>query len=79
MTASRMSLTFFNLLTDGRRSLFLKLGKNPNEAEEEATGSYIERYGRKGLSPCFYEIKMNRRAFVSINRMRAGYFSLKEV
>jgi hypothetical protein len=24
-----------------------------------------------------WEIKMNRRAFVSINRMRAGHFSLK--
>jgi hypothetical protein len=30
-----------------------------------------------GSSPWFREIKMNRRAFVSINRMRAGHTSLK--
>jgi hypothetical protein len=32
---------------------------------------------RNGSSPWFREIKMNRRAFVSINRMRAGHTSLK--
>jgi hypothetical protein len=39
--------------------------------------SYFERYYRNGSSPWFREIKMNRRVFVSINRMRAGHSSLK--
>jgi hypothetical protein len=30
-----------------------------------------------GIAPWFCEIKMNRRDFVSINRMRAGHSSLK--
>jgi hypothetical protein len=41
------------------------------------TKSYFERYYRNGSSPWFREMKMNRRAFVSINRMRAGHSSLK--
>jgi hypothetical protein len=36
-----------------------------------------ERYYRSGSSPWFREIKMNRRAFVSINRLRAGHSSIK--
>jgi hypothetical protein len=40
-------------------------------------GNYFERYYRNGSSPWFREIKMNRRAFVSINRMRAGHTILK--
>jgi hypothetical protein len=39
--------------------------------------SYFERYYRNDSSPWFSEIKMNRRTFVSINRMRAGHFSLQ--
>jgi hypothetical protein len=39
--------------------------------------SYFERYYRPGSAPWFREIKMNRRAFVSINRMRVGHTSLK--
>jgi hypothetical protein len=39
--------------------------------------NYFERYYKNGSSPWFCEIKMNRRAFVSINRMRAGHNSLK--
>jgi hypothetical protein len=39
--------------------------------------NYFERYYRNGSSPWFREIKMNRRAFVSINRVRAGHTSLK--
>jgi hypothetical protein len=39
--------------------------------------NYFERYYRNGSSPWFHEIKMNRRAFVSINHMRAGHSSLK--
>jgi hypothetical protein len=39
--------------------------------------SYFERYERNGLSSWFHEIKMNRRAFMSINHMRAGHISLK--
>jgi hypothetical protein len=39
--------------------------------------SYLERYYRNGSAPWFREIKMNRRAFMSINRMRAGHTSLK--
>jgi hypothetical protein len=39
--------------------------------------SYFERYYRNGLSPWFREIKMNRRAFMSANRMRAGHINLK--
>jgi hypothetical protein len=35
------------------------------------------RYYRNGSSPWFHEIKMNRHAFMSINRMRAGHSSLK--
>jgi hypothetical protein len=36
-----------------------------------------ERYYRTGSSPWFREIKMNRRAFVSINRMRGGHANHK--
>jgi hypothetical protein len=39
--------------------------------------SYFERYYRNGLSPRFCEIKLNRRASVSINHMTAGHSSLK--
>jgi hypothetical protein len=39
--------------------------------------SYFERYYRNGSFPWFREIKMNRPAFVSINRMTAGRSSLK--
>jgi hypothetical protein len=38
---------------------------------------YFERYYRNGSASWLREIKMNRRAFVPINRMRAGYTSLK--
>jgi hypothetical protein len=41
------------------------------------TTTYFERYYRNGSSPWFSELKMNRRAFVSINHMRAGHNSLK--
>jgi hypothetical protein len=37
----------------------------------------FERYYRNGSSLWFREIKMNPRAFMSINRMRAGHSSLK--
>jgi hypothetical protein len=37
----------------------------------------FERYDKNGSAPWFCEIKMNRRVFVSINRMRAGHSSLK--
>jgi hypothetical protein len=39
--------------------------------------SYFERYYRNSLPPWFCEIKMNCRAFMSINRMTAGHSSLK--
>jgi hypothetical protein len=39
---------------------------------------YFERYYRNGLAPWFREIKMNRPAFISINRMRAGHTSSKQ-
>jgi hypothetical protein len=39
--------------------------------------SYFEGYYRNGSAPWCHEIKMNRLAFVSINRMRAGHTSLK--
>jgi hypothetical protein len=39
--------------------------------------NYFERYYRNRSSLWFREIKMNRRAFVSINRMRAGHSSPK--
>jgi hypothetical protein len=39
--------------------------------------NFFERHYRNGSSPWFREIKMNRRAFVSINHMRAGHASLK--
>jgi hypothetical protein len=35
-----------------------------------------ERYYRSGSAPWFREIQMKRRAFVSLNRMRAGHTSL---
>jgi hypothetical protein len=38
---------------------------------------YFERYYKNVSAPWFREIKMNRRAFVSINRMRAGDSSLE--
>jgi hypothetical protein len=38
---------------------------------------FFERYYKNGLALWFREIKMNRRAFVSINRMRSGHTSLK--
>jgi hypothetical protein len=38
---------------------------------------YFEGYYRSGSAPWFCEIKTNHRAFVSINRMRAGHTSLK--
>jgi hypothetical protein len=39
-------------------------------------GSYIESYYRNGSSPWFPEIKINRHAFVSLNRMRVGHYNL---
>jgi hypothetical protein len=39
--------------------------------------SYVERYYRNGSSPWLREIKLNRRVFMSINRVRAGHSSLK--
>jgi hypothetical protein len=38
---------------------------------------YFEWYYRNGWSPWFCEIKMYRRAFLSINCMRAGHTNLK--
>jgi hypothetical protein len=38
---------------------------------------YFERCYRNGSAPWFREIKPNRRAFVSINRMRAGRTTVK--
>jgi hypothetical protein len=35
------------------------------------------RYYRNGSSPWFRDIKANRRAFVSVNRVRAGHTSIK--
>jgi hypothetical protein len=39
--------------------------------------SYFDRYYRNGSFPWLREIKMNRHAFMLINRMRAGHSSLK--
>jgi hypothetical protein len=39
--------------------------------------NYFETYYRNGSTPWCSEMKMNRRAFVSVNRMRAGHTSLK--
>jgi hypothetical protein len=39
--------------------------------------SFIERYYRNGSSLWFRKIKMKRHVFVAMNRMRAGYSSLK--
>jgi hypothetical protein len=44
--------------------------------KRERGESYFERY-RNGSSPWFSEMKMNCRAFMSINCMRAGHSSLK--
>jgi hypothetical protein len=38
---------------------------------------YFERYYRNGSAPWFRQIKMNRRAFVTINSMKEGHTSLK--
>jgi hypothetical protein len=38
--------------------------------------SYFEMYYRKGSSPWLREIKLNRRAFVSINHMSIGHSCL---
>jgi hypothetical protein len=45
--------------------------------QKDRAESYFERYYRNGSSPWFRETKMNRRAFVSINRAGAGHSSLK--
>jgi hypothetical protein len=45
--------------------------------ERDRGESYFERYYRSGSSSWVRQIKMNRRVFVSINRMRAGHSSLK--
>jgi hypothetical protein len=45
--------------------------------DKEERYSYFERCYRNGSAPWFREIKRNIRAFVSINRMRAGHSSLK--
>jgi hypothetical protein len=39
---------------------------------------YFERFYRSGSARWFRVMKMNRHAFVSINRMRAGHTSLKQ-
>jgi hypothetical protein len=46
-------------------------------SKRDRGGSYFERYHRNGSSPWFREIKMNRHAFVLINRMRVDHTSLK--
>jgi hypothetical protein len=48
--------------------------KTPNGNTGER---YFERYCRNGSAPWFREIKTNRRAFVSISRMRASHTSLE--
>jgi hypothetical protein len=48
-----------------------------NNTKWDRGENYFERYYRNGSSPWFREIKMNRRAFVPINRMRADHTSLK--
>jgi hypothetical protein len=45
--------------------------------KRERRGSYFERYHRNGSAAWFREIKINCRAFVSINRMRGGHSILK--
>jgi hypothetical protein len=47
-----------------------------NTKQDRGENCY-ERYYRNGSSPWFREINTNRRAFLSINRMRAGHTSLK--
>jgi hypothetical protein len=54
-----------------------KRGKEELHSFCQRGESYFERYYRNGSSPCFGVIKMNRLAFMSVNRMRAGYTSLK--
>jgi hypothetical protein len=51
--------------------------KGKEELHSFCQNTKRDRYYRNGSSPWFREIKMNRRAFVSINRMRAGHTSLK--
>jgi hypothetical protein len=44
-----------------------------DKTAKERGESCSERYYRNGSSPWFREIKMDRRDFVSIERMRAGH------
>jgi hypothetical protein len=45
--------------------------------ERDSGERYFERYYRSGSAPWFREIKMSRRAFMSINSMKEGHTSLK--
>jgi hypothetical protein len=64
---------FFTIKNKGKEELH-NFCQNGNR---ERGKSYSERHYRNGSCPWFREIKMNLRAFVSINRMTAGPSSLK--
>jgi hypothetical protein len=46
-------------------------------AKQDRGERYFERYYRNASVPCFREIKMSRRAFMSINSMKEGHTRLK--
>jgi hypothetical protein len=54
-----------------------KKGKEELSFYENTKRDRAERYYTNGSAPWFPEIKMNRRAFMPVNRMRAGHTSLK--
>jgi hypothetical protein len=69
-------------VSHGQRNDWKKKGKDElhslcQNTKRDRGESQFERYYGNGSSPRFREIKMNRRAFVSIIRMRAGHTSLK--
>ncbi|PNF30200.1 hypothetical protein B7P43_G08428 [Cryptotermes secundus] len=74
---SQLLLPVADLKTEWKMKGKEELHSFCQNTKQERGERYFERYYRKGSTPWFSQIKMNRRAFVSINRMRAGHTSLK--
>jgi hypothetical protein len=74
---SQLLLPVADLKTQGKRKGKEELHSFCQNTKRDRRESYFERHYRNGSAPWFREIKMNRRTFVSINRMRAGHTSLK--
>jgi hypothetical protein len=75
--SSQLLLPVADLKAQWKKKGKEELHKFCQNTERDRGENYFERFYRNGSSPWFSEIKMNRRAFVSINRLRAGHCSLK--